>query len=81
MSKRKLKQLSTKGKRIYKKLLRRLLPKHKGQIIAIEPESGRYFMGHDELKVALKAMKSLPGRIFSVFRIGHAAVHKFRKFP
>ncbi|OGQ04307.1 MAG: hypothetical protein A2W61_03935 [Deltaproteobacteria bacterium RIFCSPLOWO2_01_44_7] len=80
MSEKKMRKLKTRGERIYKKLLRRLLSKYKGQIVAIEPETGRYFVGRDELKVALKAMKAFPGKIFSVFRVGYPAVHKFRKF-
>lgn len=80
MSKGKLKRLIGRGEKIYKRLLKRLLPKHKGQIIVIEPESGHYFIGRDELKVALRAMRTFPEKCFRVFRIGYPAVHKFRKF-
>lgn len=78
MSRKQLKKLTHRGEKIYKRLQRRLLAKHKGEIIAIEPNSGEYFLGRDELKVALKAMKTLPGKIFSVFRIGYPAVHKLK---
>lgn len=79
MVEKKLKRLSSKGERVYRRLLRHLIPKYKGRIIAIEPDSGKYFIGRDELKVALKAMKAFPNRLFRVFRIGYPAVHKFKR--
>jgi hypothetical protein len=70
--------LHEKGRRIYQRLKSRLEPKHKGQIIAIEVESGQYLVGKDELQVALKAMERFPKKKFSVFRIGYPVVHKLR---
>ena len=67
-----------KGERQYQRLRPKLEPRHKGQILAIEVESGQYVVGKDELKVALKAVKKFPGRKFSFFRIGYPAVHKLR---
>ena len=67
-----------KGKKIYKKLKSKLEKKNKGKILAIEPESGGYVIGKDELETALKAQKKFPGKIFDFFRIGYPALHKFR---
>ena len=68
-----------KGKKIYKRLKSKLEKRHKGEIIAIEPDSGKYVIGKDELDVALKAQHNFPGKIFDFFRIGYTAVHKFRR--
>jgi len=68
-----------KGKRIYKRLKAKLENKYKGKILAIEPDSGSYVIGKDELDAALKAQHKFPGKIFDFFRIGYAAVHKFRR--
>lgn len=71
-------RLQAKGERLYQRLKARLEPRHKGDIVAIEVESGQYLVGKDELQVALKAVKKFPGKQFSFFRIGYPAVHKLR---
>ena len=72
-------RLQAKGERFYQRLKTRLEPRHKGDIVAIEVESGQYVVGKDELDVALEAVKKFPGRTFSFFRIGYPAVHKLRR--
>ena len=72
-------RLQAKGERVYRRLRSRLEPRYKGQILAIEVESGQYVVGKDELPVALKAMNKFPGKKFSFFRIGYPAVHKLRR--
>ena len=71
-------RLQAKGERLYQRIKARLEPRHKGEIVAIEVESGQFIMGKDELQVALKAVKKFPGKQFSFFRIGYPAVHKLR---
>ncbi len=71
-------EFTEKGRAIYKKL-RPKFKKNKGKIIAIEVESGDYFIGEDELDAAQKARCKFPDRIFVFFRIGYPVVHKFRK--
>ena len=71
-------RLQARGERFYQRLKARLEPRHKGDIVAIEVESGQYIMGKDELQVALKAVKKFPGKKFGFFRIGYPAVHKLR---
>ena len=68
-----------KGRKIYKRLRSKLESKYKGKIIAIEPDTGEYIIGNDELDAALKAQHKFPGKIFDFFRIGYVAVHKFRR--
>lgn len=66
------------GARLFQKVERGLLPRHKGQVVAIEPDSGSYFIGNDVLEAAKTAKAALPRKIFDFFRIGYPAVHKFR---
>ena len=71
-------EFTKKGKAIYKKLKPKF-KKDKGKIVAIEVESGNYFIGDDELDAAQKARSKFPDKIFVFFRIGYPVVHKFRK--
>lgn len=66
------------SKKTYKRLKLKIEKNYRGKIIAIDPISGNYIIGEDELSTALKARKAYPGKIFHFFRIGHPAVHKFR---
>jgi len=72
------KEFTEKGKAVYKKIKPKL-KKDKGKIVAIEIESGDYFIGDDELEAARKARDKFPDKIFVFFRIGYPVVHKFRK--
>ncbi|MCL4415480.1 MAG: hypothetical protein M1308_05750 [Actinobacteria bacterium] len=71
-------EFTKKGKAIYKKLQPEFR-KNKGKIVAIEVDSGNYFIGEDELDAAQKARSRFPDKIFVFFRIGYPVVHKFRK--
>ena len=71
-------RLHAQGERRYQQLRKKIEPRYKGQIIAIEAESGEYVVGKDELQVALEAVKKFPGKQFTFFRIGYPAVHKLR---
>ena len=77
-SRNRIHRLQAKGDRLYQRLKARLEPRHKGEIVAIEVESGQYVVGKDELDVALEAVKKFPGRRFSFFRVGYPTVHKLR---
>jgi hypothetical protein len=71
-------RLHAQGERLYQRLQKKIAPRYKGQIIAIEAESGQYVLGKDELQVALAAVKKFPGKQFTFFRVGYPAVHKLR---
>ena len=66
------------AKALFFKIESSLLPKHKGEIIAIEPISGDYIIGSDEVEVALEGKNRHPGKKFAMFRIGKPFVHKLR---
>jgi hypothetical protein len=60
-----------------RKLKKKLEPKYKGKMIAIEVDSGKYFMGEDLHEAAEKATAAFPDKIFYFKRVGHKAA--FRK--
>ncbi len=48
----------------------------KGKIVAIEVESGDYFIDEDSLKAITRAQTKHPAKMFYLKRIGYRAVHK-----
>lgn len=49
--------------------------KHKGQIAAVDPESGQFFLGPTVVDAVREARKAIPGGIFYFIRIGHRTAH------
>ena len=78
MTRNRIHRFQSRGEVVYARLRPKLERTHKGDIVAIEAESGEYVVGKDELRVALKAVKKFPGKKFSFFRVGYPAVHKLR---
>lgn len=78
MSKKEL-QKFRKASKLFRQVERRLLADHKGQVVAVEPDSGQYFLGKDVLEAARHAMTAFPNKVFDFFRIGYPAVHKLRR--
>lgn len=68
-----------KGERLYQRLRVKLEKDHAGKVLAINPESGEYVIGFDELDAARKAQKRFPGKLLDYFRIGEDVMHKFRR--
>jgi len=74
-----LDSLVPEGEAVYEsKLKKKLEPKYKGKIIAIEVESGKYFMGDTVIEAANKAREEFPDRYFYFKRVGYRALHKVR---
>ena len=62
------------GKRVYEERLRDILePKQHGRFVAIEPESGRYFLGDSGREAMLAALEAMPDRRFYLARVGYPA--------
>jgi len=68
------KSVIARAKEIYEQRLRSSLElNHKDQFVAIEPDSGEYFVG-DTFDAAVKLAKSkYPSKLSHTIRIGHAA--------
>ncbi|MGQ9628365.1 MAG: hypothetical protein ACUVV0_15865 [Anaerolineae bacterium] len=71
-------EITAKGKEIYARIGSQLEPHHKGEIVAIETESGDYFLGKTPMEAIGKAEKKYPDKVFYLVRIGHRAVHIHR---
>ena len=60
---------------VFKKINPELSPKHKGEIVAIDSDSGNYFIGSSELEAYKKAIMKYPNKQFVFKRIGFASTH------
>ncbi|MEK7103853.1 MAG: hypothetical protein AAB842_00450 [Patescibacteria group bacterium] len=69
--------IAEKGENIYQEKLKDILEKdHKGEFVAIEVESERYFLGKTPEEALGVAKKEFSDRIFHLIRIGYAGVYK-----
>src|SRR5438552_1363761 len=68
------KAVSERAKRIYAEHLQAVLePQHGNRFVAIEPESGEYFLGNTFDDAVRSARAKLPSRLSHTIRIGHRA--------
>jgi len=58
------------------KLAAELEPRHTGKIVAIEPESGAYFLGDDEIEAADKGRAAGHEGPFYFLRVGSRYTHR-----
>ncbi|MAF36001.1 hypothetical protein CL622_02685 [archaeon] len=56
--------------RVFEKINKELSPNFKGKIVAIDPNSGSYFIGDSELDAYQKAIKEYPKIKFVFKRVG-----------
>ncbi len=66
------------AKTIYGRVAEKLEPSFKGKIVAIEVESGEYFVGETVLDAAGKARVKHPDKVFHFFHIGFPSVYVWR---
>jgi len=52
--------------------------KHKGMVVAIDPDSGKYFLGKGTIAAVEKGRKKLPKAVFYCIRIGYPGVDQHR---
>jgi hypothetical protein len=73
----KLQHLAQKARFLYNQRLRDELEKtHCGEFIAVEPDSGAYFLGKSMREALARAESAYPDRLFHVMCIGQeAAIH------
>jgi len=60
----------------YEKLAMQLEPDHNGKIVAIEPDSGAYFLGNDEVEAIEKAHAAGCQGPFYFLRVGSPYTHR-----
>jgi hypothetical protein len=70
--------LIEKGQRFYEEHLKgQLEPEQTGRYVAIEPESGRYFLADTGTEALLEARRTLPESLFYLVRVGYPAADTF----
>lgn len=69
-------ELVVKGQQVYDQRLKATLePHYAGSFVAIEPDSGRYFLGDTGIAALRSARSEIPGKLFYLVRIGHRAAY------
>ncbi|MGH7966734.1 MAG: hypothetical protein ACRERD_33725 [Candidatus Binatia bacterium] len=66
------------GEEIYQTLKNQLEGSHRGEIVAIEPESEDYFLGKDVVEATEVGRNTHPDKLFYYIRVGFPAVHRRR---
>ena len=74
---RQIREISKKGKEFFQKLDPELREQYFGKFIAIDADSGDYFIGDTSIDADKKARAKYPGKVFYVGRIGYRAAIKF----
>ena len=68
-------RLAERGQEIYERIKHELEPTHRGKVVAIEVESGDYFLGESVVAAAKKARAKHPDKHFYFVRVGFPSVH------
>ena len=71
-------QVVTKGKAIYQRVQRELEEQYPGRFVAIEVESGNYFVGETLTEADANAREKYPDRVFYIVRVGRPTVYAYR---
>jgi hypothetical protein len=71
-------EISKKGQRVLEALAQEVATRHFGQFIAIEPDSGEYFLGDTAIAATRQAQAKYPGKIFFLGRIGYRTAYTFK---
>lgn len=72
-----LERLAGRGERFYAEHLRGVLePEQTGRFVAIEPETGRYFIGGGGSDALVAAHEAMPEGLFYLKRIGYKFAHR-----
>lgn len=68
--------LVERGQNTYRQRLASILePSHTGEFVAIEPDSGRYFLGTTASAALVAAHESMPNNLFYLTRVGQETAH------
>lgn len=62
----------------YEEIRPELEAEHHGEYVAIEVDSGAYFVGETPQEAFEQAEEAFPDRAFCLIRIGYKAVHKLK---
>jgi hypothetical protein len=71
--------LVERGQNTYQQRLAAVLePSHDGEFIAVEPDSGQYFLGNTASEALVLAHASMPNNLFYLTRVGRGTAHTMR---
>ena len=73
-----IRKISQQGQRLFEALDPELRKQHGGQFIAIEVDSGDYFIGETAMAANQKARAKHPEKIFFLGRIGYPTAYTFK---
>ena len=69
--------LAEDGEAVYENKLKDLLElQHPGEFVAIEPSTGRYFLGETATAALVAATNTMPKSQFFLTRVGRSTAHK-----
>ena len=72
-----LERVAEEGARYYAEHLQAALePEHTGRFVAIEPQTGRYFLGRDGSEALVSAHQAMPDSLFYLKSVGFDFTHK-----
>ena len=71
-------KFAQKGEQIYREIEDQWMATHLGEVVAIEVESGNYFIGRTHSEDGDKAKRKFPEKIFYFARVGARAAVSFR---
>jgi len=66
-------EFARKAKAIYETIRNEMEANYKGKIVAIDPETGDYFIGNSGIEAGQKAREKYPDKIFFLIRVGARA--------
>jgi hypothetical protein len=70
-----LQHFAKKGREIYERLQKSLEAQYLGKIVAIDVETGEYFLGDTVIDAGKKGREKYPKKVFHFIRVGFPAVH------
>jgi hypothetical protein len=73
-----IRQISRKGRQLFAALDPALSKTHRGQFVAIEVDSGDYFIGETAMEANQKARAKHPEKVFFLGRIGYRTAFSFK---
>jgi hypothetical protein len=68
--------LVERGRSTYRQRLASILePSHLGEFVAVEPDSGQYFLGRTASAALVTARAAMPDNLFYLTRVGQETAH------
>ena len=70
-------EIGEKGREIFRKISKELEKDYFGKFVAIEVDSGDYFIGDTSIEANTKAREKYPSKVFYLGRIGYRTAFSF----